>query len=232
MVCKLNYLDKGTRPDISYASHQCARHSQDPKKSHGDAIIHLAKYLKGTKTEGLLLNPNPNRSVEVHVDADFCGNFNSNTSSEDISTSKSRTGYVISFAGCPVTWGSKLQTQIALSTTEAEYIALSQSLREAIPIMNLVQELQEQGFSIFSQTPRIFCTAFEDNNGALELARTPKMRSRTKHINLVYHHFRDYVSRGLINVLPIDTSNQVADIFTKPLDAITFIKLREVLLGW
>ena len=117
-------------------------------------------------------------------------------------------------------------------TTEAEYIALSQALREAIPIMNLVQELQDHNFFIFSQTTRVFCTAFEDNNGALELARTPKMRSRTKHINLVYHHFRDYVSKGLINVLPIDTTQQVADIFTKPLDAITFAKLRKTMLGW
>ena len=98
--------------------------------------------------------------------------------------------------------------------------------------MNLVSEIQQQGFSIYSQTPRIFCTAFEDNNGAMELVRTPKMRSRTKHINLVYHHFREYVSQGLINVLPIDTTKQVADIFTKPLDMMTFKKLRFAMLGW
>ena len=58
------------------------------------------------------------------------------------------------------------------------------------------------------------------------------MRSRTKHINLVYHHFRDYVSNGLINVLPIDTADQIADIFTKPLDPTIFTKLRKVMLGW
>ena len=147
----------------------------------------------------------------------------------DVSTAKSRTGYVISFAGCPVIWGSKLQTQIALSTTEAEYIALSQALRDAIPIMNL--EIKSKGFDIYSKTPRVYCNAFEDNNGALELARTPKMRARTKHINLVYHHFRDYVSR-LIHVLPIDTKEQIADIFTKPLDSTTFKKLRTLMLQW
>ena len=107
---KLNYLDKGTRPDISYAAHQCARHSQDPKKSHEEAILHLAKHLKGTRNNGLILKPNSNRSIDIHVDAEFCGNFNPNTSSEDVSTAKSRTGYVISFAGCPVTWDSKLKT--------------------------------------------------------------------------------------------------------------------------
>ena len=58
--------------------------------------------------------------------------------------------------------------------------------------MNLIQEIKDKGFDIFSKTPRVLCTAFEDNNGALELARTPKMRSRTKHINLVYHHFCDH----------------------------------------
>ena len=119
-----------------------------------------------------------------------------------------------------------------MSTTEAEYIALSQSLRDAIPIMNLILEMKQKGYEVYSKTPRVFCTAFEDNNGALELARTPKMRARTKHINLVYHHFRDYVSKGLINVLPIDTKEQIADIFTKPLDPTTFIKLRKIMLNW
>ena len=107
MVGKLNYLDKGTRPDIAYAAHQWVGHSQDPKKTHGEAILHLAKYLKCTKGRGLLLQPNAQRSIEIHVDADFCGNFHANTSSEDISTYKSRYGYVISFAGCPIIWGSK-----------------------------------------------------------------------------------------------------------------------------
>ena len=119
-----------------------------------------------------------------------------------------------------------------MSTTEAEYIALSQSLRDAIPIMNLIAELKHEGYDIYSENPKIYCTAFEDNNGALELARTPKMRARTKHINLVYHHFCDFVARGLINVLPIDKKEQLANIFTKPLDPTTFVKLRKMMLGW
>ena len=80
--------------------------------------------------------------------------------------------------------------------------------------MNLIQELKDKGFGIYSKTPRAFCTAFEDNNGALELATIPKMRSRTKHINLVYHHFRDHVSKGLIYILPIITANPIADILS------------------
>jgi hypothetical protein len=75
------------------------------------------------------------------TDADFWGNWNRSTAMNDFSTTKSRTGYIISFAGCPITWASKLQTQIALSTTEAEYITLSQSLREVIPMINLMTEV-------------------------------------------------------------------------------------------
>ena len=72
MVGKLNYLDKGTRPDISYAAHQCVRHSQDPKKSHGEAMSHIADYLKGSKHKRITLQTNPNRTIHVYVDADFC----------------------------------------------------------------------------------------------------------------------------------------------------------------
>ena len=178
------------------------------------------------------MKPNPKKSFTVHVDANFVGNYNQNTSIHDLSTSKSRTGYVISYAGCPIVWNSKLQTQVALSTTEAEYIALSQALRETIPIINLVNELKRRKFNVYSTTPKVYCTAFEDNNGALELARVPKMRTRTKHINIVYHHFRQHVKDRIINVHPIDTLDQIADIFTKPLDRKAFIKFRKLLMGW
>ena len=133
------------------------------------------------------MDPDPTKSLETYVDADFSGNWNSSTAMHDVSTSKSRSGYVILLAGCPIIWASKLQSQIALSTTEAEYIALSMSLRDTIPVMNLLKELKARNFCIVSTTTNVHCTAFEDNNGALEIANVPKMRPRTKHINLVYH---------------------------------------------
>ena len=80
-------------------------------------------------------------------------------------------------------WVSKLQTKVALSSTEAEYIALSQSLRDMIPVMELLKELKKKGFSIYSACPTVYCKAFEDNSGAMELTRIPKMCPRTKHIN-------------------------------------------------
>ena len=94
--------------------------------------------------------------------------------------------------GCPIIWVSKLQSEIALGTTEAGYIALSQAMRDDIPLTTLIEELSEV-LQIKTEKPKIYCTVFEDNNGALELAKTPKLRPRRKHISLKYHHLRDKV---------------------------------------
>ena len=121
---------------------------------------------------------------------------------------------------------------MALSTTEAEYIALLQALRDVIPVMQLIQEFQKLGFKILSLCPKVYCKAFEDNAGALELARTPKLRPHTKHINIVYHHFRTYVQNGTIKIFPITSVNQIGDLFTKPLPRDLFVRHRKKLLGW
>ena len=125
IIGKLNFLEKSTRPDISYAVHQCARFSQDPKVSHSNAVEHLGKYLLGTRMDGLFLDPKRDVSFDVYVDSDFVGNWNRQTAEMDESTAKSRSGYVIMFANCPLIWTSKLQTMVGLSTTECEYMALS-----------------------------------------------------------------------------------------------------------
>jgi hypothetical protein len=80
--------------------------------------------------------------------------------------------------------------------------------------------------------PKVHCKAFEDNSGALEIARLPKIRPRTKHMNNTYHHFRDYVASGDIEVLPIDTEDQLADMLTKPLPNELFFKFRKLIMGW
>jgi len=139
LIGKLNYLERGTRPDISYAVHQCARFSNDPKKEHGDAIRWIARYLKGTRDKGMILKPDLSKSFEVFVDADFSGNWDRKIASEDPDTARSRHGYIITYAGCPIMWKSQLQTEIALSSTESEYTGLSYALREAIPIMELLK---------------------------------------------------------------------------------------------
>ena len=231
IVGKLNYLEKGTRSDISYITHQCARFTEEPKECHAKALRWLARYLKATRDKGLILRPDKSRNLEVYVDADFSGNWNQ-SDSLNRDTARSRHGYIIMYMGCPVIWKSQLQTEIALSSTESEYIGLSYALREVIPIMETLKEMKRLKFPIKSTIPKIHCKVFEDNSGALEMAKTHKYRPRTKHINVKFHHFRDYVTRGEISIHKIDTSEQLADYLTKPLNKESLEPLRMMVMGW
>ena len=230
LIGRLNYLERGTRSDISYITHQCARFSVDPRKEHGDAIRWLGRYLKGTKSKGTIFRPDPKRGLEVYVDADFAGNFDKDDPSRD--TARSRHGYYILLHGCPIVWKSQLQTEIALSSTESEYTGLSYALREAIPIIETLKELKREGFPVSGATPTIKCKVYEDNSGALEIATNHKYRPRTKHLNNKLHHFRDYVSRGEISIVRISTKDQLADILTKPVTEEILRKLRKIVMGW
>jgi hypothetical protein len=226
----LNYLTATTRPDLAMAVHQAARFCINPKLSHERAINRIGKYLIGTASQGIIFKPDRTKGLECFVDADFAGGWNK-SDAIDAGAVMSRTGYVITYAGCPLTWCSKLQSEIALSTTEAEYIALSQALREVIPIITLLNEINEI-FPVHKPTPQIHCKVWEDNNGALSLAQNQKFSPRTKHISIKYHHFREHVNKGTISIHPIDTKEQTADIFTKPLDESLFVHLRKKLMGW
>lgn len=117
------------------------------------------------------------------------------------------------------------------STTEAEYIAMSMALRDVIPVMNLIGEMKDKNFQVICTRPHVYCKVFEDNSGALELARLPKLRPRTKHINVCYHHFRELVRKVLIKIFPFDTKNQIADALTKALAQNDFTCHREFMCG-
>ena len=145
---------------------------------------------------------------------------------------KSRTGYLITIGGCPLTWTSKLQTEIALSTMEAEYIALSQSMRELLPLRALVKEMAHALQFNKSFEIRTYSKIFEDNNGALILASMPRMTPRSKHIAVKYHFFRTHVEKGDIRILKISSEDQKADIFTKGLGRQIFETVRKLLMGW
>ena len=183
VIGKLNFLEKSTRPDISVSVHQCARFSERPKRSHAEAVERIGRCLLATKGKGLLIRPNELKYFECWVDADFSGNWRPQDAHNDPMTAKSRSGWMVHFARVPITWASKIQTVTALSTTEAEYIARSTSLREVIPLMGMLKEAVEQGVKIDNLPPKIHCTVFEDNSSALELARLPKVCPRMKHIN-------------------------------------------------
>ena len=184
----------------------------------------------GTKSMGLTMRPNDN-PLELWCDADFCGNWNQATAGIDRSTAKSRTGFIILYAGCPLTWSSKMQTETALSTTEAEFIALSEGLRTTIPVMNLIEELREEKLVITNDVSKVRCRVFEDNTGAKTIAAVPKFRPRTKHINIKYWHFIEHVEKGMIDIISVKSEDQLADILTKPLPESDFIRLRALTLG-
>ena len=230
VIGRLGYLEKCTRPDLSCASHAAARFSSDPKKSHSIAVKWIGKYLAGTKDKGLIFKPS-GESFDVFCDADFSGSWDPQAT-DDPDTARSRTGFVIKYAGCPILWASKLQSLIALSTTEAEYISLSTALREVIPLMELIREMRDQGFDIKSATPTVHCKVFEDNSGALEIATVHKVRPRTKHLNVQLHHFRQYVDQGDITIHKIDTEDQESDLLTKNLSFPLFSKHRFSIMGW
>ena len=231
VIGKLNFLEKSSRPDIAYAVHQAARFSHDPREEHTKAVKMIGRYLKDTMEKGIVCHPDGS-GIKCYADADFSGNWDPDYAEFDTATARSRSGYIIFHDGCPIVWASRLQTEIALSSTEAEYVSLSQSLREVLPMMGLINELHDAKFPINNGIPIVTCKVFEDNAGALEMARTPKMRPRTKHLCVKMHHFREHVRKGKISIHKIPTQFQLGDMLTKPQPEALFVSQRESLLQW
>ena len=99
-------------------------------------------------------------------------------------------------------------------------------------MMELLKELKRAGFGIRGTIPEVHCKVFEDNSGAIEIAKVPKMRPRTKHINVRYHHFRQHVEKGEVTIHAIKTEEQPADILNKPLSEVLLRKHRLFIQGW
>ena len=229
-VGMLSYLQANTRPDIAMATHQTARFTIAPKLSHEQAVDRIGKYLRCTPDRGIIYSPDPSAGLECYVDADHAGGWNSCTAS-DASNLFSRTGYIIKYANCPVYWKSKLQTEIALSTCEAEYLALSAALREVLPLITMMNELKCSFPELHVPKPGFHCKVWEDNQSCIAMATSKKFSPRTKHIALKYHHFRSHVGRS-ITINYVDTLKQQADILTKPVRDDLFYKLRFMIMGW
>jgi histone deacetylase 1/2 len=195
-------------------------------------VKRIDRYLLGTKDKGIIFEPDPTRSLEVFADLDFCGLNNPETAIYDLVTSKSQTGFIIQFMGCPIVGASTLQTEIALLTCEAEYTSCLESLCLAIPLMHLIKEFKSCCITTTTSKAKILCKLFCDNQGACELIRLPKIRPSTKHMNTRLHHFRDHVTNGSITIQDVPTQEQLADIATKPLSAPLFSKFCASILGW
>ena len=235
LIGQLNYLAATTRPDITFAVHQCAKFCSNPKLQHFAAAKRIARCLHGTRDKGLILNKT-DTLIECFADADFAGAWDKDNP-DDPTNCKSRTGFIIKFANCPIQWSSKQQELIALSTVEAEYIALSQATRQVLFILHLLEELKQHCIDFELPQTKIFAKCFEDNAGCVELAHTPKLRPRTKHIAVKFHHFLSYVKTrenpdGILHLQWIPTHQQQADIFTKPLAPQLFTDLRKLISGW
>ena len=243
VIGMLMYLSTNSRPDIAYAVHQCARFTHSPRNSHAAGVKRILRYLQGTKDQGMFLTPSNTLNVDCYVDADFAGTWSVEDDQDPVSV-KSRSGHLITFMGCPLLWSSKMQTQIALSTMEAEYIALSHAMRDLIAIREILKEIStivlstssplKPSFSTISQTfgsiPKSL--VHEDNTACLKFANMPKMSPRTKHIAIPYHFFRTKVEQLEVKVIGIDTNNQLADQFTKGLPQDKFVRDRKSLMGW
>ena len=227
------YLSANTRGELSFANHQCARFAVDPREPHATAIKRIGRYLIGTRDKGTIIRKSNELNLTCYADADFAGMF-SVTNPDDPKSVKSRTGFVILLGTTPIAWVSKLQSETALSTMEAEYIALSQALRVLLPLRRLLQEVcQPLSLSDKSDT-LIRSTIFEDNQACLQLATSdpPRMTPRSKSIAVKYHWFREHLRSGEVEIKGISSEDQLADIFTKPLSPALFEKLRMSLLGW
>ena len=199
-VGSLLYAAHGTRPDIAFAVSVVARFNNNPGRPHWNAVKRIFRYLKGTCEFGVEFSKDPKSDIVGYCDSDWAS---------DIDERRSVTGYTFVYQGGPITWATKKQLTVALSTAEAEYMALSAATQEAMWIRNFIKEFQFQ-----KNVPTVIMC---DNRSAIDLAKTNIHHSRTKHIDIRHHYVREKVISGDIQLIPIDTNNMIADVLTKGL---------------
>ena len=198
-VGSLMYAMIASRPDIAYGVGLVSRFMSCPSKEHWQAVKWLLRYIKGSLNKGLVYKKVELDQIEVkgYCDADYAA---------DLDKRRSLTGYVFTLGGNLVSWKSTLQHVVALSTTEAEYIALTEAIKEAIWIKGIINEL-----GIKSSSVKLYC----DSQSAIHLSKNTMFHERTKHIDVRLHFVRDIISQDIIRVEKVSTLDNPADIFTK-----------------
>jgi len=163
-------------------------------------VKRILKYLKGTADYGLYYSTAQSDHLKAFSDADYAG---------DVNTRKSITGYVLKLGESTVAWSSQKQKSVALSTTEAEYMAASQTVKEIIWVKSLLNS-----FALFQN---LSTTLYLDNKNAEKLIRNPEFHQRSKHIDVRYHFVRDAYRTNEFTLEHIPSRDQQADLMTKPL---------------
>ncbi|XP_042027180.1 secreted RxLR effector protein 161-like [Salvia splendens] len=208
IVGSLMYLMICTRPDLAHAIRTTSRYMTDFGKSHWSALKWCLRYLIGTEKFGILYSNKGGDEKEPLVgycDSDYASNLD---------TRRSQTGYVFNLYGSAVCWKSFLQNVVALSSTEAEYIALTSAVKEGKWLLGLIAE-----FGVNQASVTIYC----DNSGALCLAKNQMFHERSKHIDVRMHFIRDEVECGRVKLVKISTEHNPADMLTKPLSKEKFL---------
>jgi len=191
-----------TRPDLSFAVNLLARFQANPGREHWNAMLHILAYIKGTLDYRITYHRGSNGGSKPfgYVDADYAG---------DSDTRRSTSGYIFMMAGGAVSWSSKRQPTVSLSTTEAEYMALAQAGQQAVWMISFMNEI--------GLPQKLPTTLYGDNMSSIALTLNHKGHSRAKHIDVRHHYIRERVEEGDIKVAHIPSTENLADILTKPL---------------
>ena len=209
-VGSLMYAAIGTRPDITFAITALSQYLQNPGRPHWEQAKHTIRYLKGTRDWKLKFGPTG--GVEGFTDANW-GN--------DVDDRHSICGYVFMLNGGAVSWSSKKQSVVTLSSTEAEYIGITHAAKEAIWVRHLLSELYSP--NVLSYPITVYC----DNRSAIELVKNATFHSRTKHIAIRYHYVREAFNDGVIVLVHHGTDDMPADMFTKALVRVKLFKFTQ-----
>ena len=199
-VGSLLYLSSWTRPDIAFAVNTVAKYNSNPTMEHWKAVKRILRYLKGTSEQGIKYSKDSKENIIGYCDADWAG---------DRSDRKSTSGYVFHLAEAPISWRSKKQSCVALSTAEAEYVALASAAQEAVWLRELLRQLDGP---VEEAT-----TIFDDSQSAIAMAKNPQFHGRAKHIGIKYHYIRGEINNGTVKLQYLPTAEMPADILTKGL---------------
>ena len=208
LVGSLMYLSVTTRPDIAQAVGALARYMSAPTNAHWQAAKHVLRYLSGTADYGIAFGA-PGSGLKAFCDADYAG---------DQDTRRSTTGYLFTLNGGAISWSSRLQPTVAVSTTEAEYMAAAYAIKEALWLRILLHDLGHDISTITIQA---------DSQSAIKLLKNPVFSMRSKHIDVIYHFARERVARKDIAFEYIPTTEMAADALTKPLATEKFKACRD-----